>query len=522
MSDSEKRSDSNPPNEPKNKHLTSNPLILLVIVLIVASAARFWNLGTESFWYDELAMTDLTDSMDDVVATLRIGNPPLMIILGHIWGEIFGYDEVGVRSLSAVVGVGAVGMLYAVSKQLFDKNIALIAAGLAALSGYLIYYSQDYRYYSMIVLLTLLTYYFFVRALQTEKRWYFALNVLFSVLCYYTHPFGVFMMFAQGIFFLIYAQQYKSLWIPWFVSQIAIILLTLPHIWLLWTVYLDSSSNNLLSYIVRVRYNTPFFATVKYIVYDEIYLRVIPLATANIVFFSGVIYRIRRPGESYSKCIRKDLQNLKALFTNDLNSLLLVLIWFFSIMIIPYLLGFVMGPTFLDRYVIGAAPPFFILLAVALWAMRNSIPLYASVGALLVVMIFGLLAYYEEPRKEEWEHVFNIIEENETANDRIIYNLGIYNPGVRLRFEYAAKIYYEGSLDRCLYYVNQIDDPEFRYDLDNCIGDADHIWIVMREYYSGDDRVKMLENHLNESFNVQLVNRMTYYGIQLLEYRLLP
>lgn len=514
---------SNPVEGSKNNILMRNYQIIIVIVLVVATFTRFWNLGTESFWYDEYILLDITESLDNVVESIQTGRPPLIVALGYMWGQVFGYSEIGVRSLSAILGVASIALLYLIAKQLFNEEVALLAAGLASLSGFLIYYSQDYRYYSLLVLVTLLSYYCFVQAVHRGRAWYFLPYILFSSLAYYTHLFGVFMLLAQGTYFLLFARKYKHLWRYWFISQISILALILPHFGLVFfPIFMDGGASTQLQWIASLVYNSPFIATVKYIVYDETYLRIAPIVLAGIVFVIGILYRVIKQHEHYLQNIKQDWQAIKFLFTEKLNQTALVITWFALIMFTPYVLDLVVGNFFLDRYVIGAAPAFFILLALGLWLLRRSIPLYSSVGALLIVMVFGLQTYYLEPTKEEWGRVFNIIAENETANDVIIYNMGTYQPRVSLRYDHAATIYYDGSLERCPYYEDQLDASEFTAQLATCVGNVDHLWIVMREYRSGDNRVDALSDYLNKAFNAELVNRTTYYGIQLMEYQQPP
>src|SRR5258708_9846800 len=51
-----------------------------------------------------------------------------------------------------------------------SKTVGLVAAFMLALSGYHVYYSQEARYYSLWVLMTLVSLYFFQRALEQRSR----------------------------------------------------------------------------------------------------------------------------------------------------------------------------------------------------------------------------------------------------------------------------------------------------------------------------------------------------------------
>ena len=45
-------------------------------------------------------------------------NPPLYLIVAWPWAKVFGTGEVGLRSLSAILGVGLVPLLYLCGREL--------------------------------------------------------------------------------------------------------------------------------------------------------------------------------------------------------------------------------------------------------------------------------------------------------------------------------------------------------------------------------------------------------------------
>ena len=67
---------------------TRTTLLLLGLILLLAATLRFYHLGTESFSYDEGIMIDVTGSLDNVIANVAKGRPPLIVIAGYIWVNI--------------------------------------------------------------------------------------------------------------------------------------------------------------------------------------------------------------------------------------------------------------------------------------------------------------------------------------------------------------------------------------------------------------------------------------------------
>ena len=83
----------------------------VVAFTILGALLRFWALGAQSYWSDE-AVTALLVRMDfremlDLIPKSE-STPPLYYAVAWPWVRVFGSDESGLRSLSALVGTAAV------------------------------------------------------------------------------------------------------------------------------------------------------------------------------------------------------------------------------------------------------------------------------------------------------------------------------------------------------------------------------------------------------------------------------
>ena len=80
--------------------------------------------------------------------------PPLYYALAWLWAKLFGHGEAGLRSLSAVVGTLTVPVAWRAGGELFGAARAgLVAAALVAVNPYFVWYSQEARSYSLLVLM---------------------------------------------------------------------------------------------------------------------------------------------------------------------------------------------------------------------------------------------------------------------------------------------------------------------------------------------------------------------------------
>lgn len=128
-------------------------------IVVAAAALRFGTLDLQSFWVDEgatvhLLRTDFGGMLDGLTITEK--TPPLYYLLAWLWTRPFGTGEVGLRSLSALIGVLTIPAVYALARQLASERAALIAAALAAVNPLLVWYSQEARAYALLVLLVTL------------------------------------------------------------------------------------------------------------------------------------------------------------------------------------------------------------------------------------------------------------------------------------------------------------------------------------------------------------------------------
>ncbi|HUO71395.1 MAG TPA: glycosyltransferase family 39 protein [Solirubrobacteraceae bacterium] len=124
---------------------------------VLAALLRFTRLGHQGFWFDEANTAQLVHfSPGKMLGQIpkSESTPPLYYCVAWVWARIFGYGEAGLRSLSALAGVAAVPVAYGCGRKLISPRAGVIAAALTACSPLLIWYSQEARSYSLLVLLT--------------------------------------------------------------------------------------------------------------------------------------------------------------------------------------------------------------------------------------------------------------------------------------------------------------------------------------------------------------------------------
>ena len=179
-------------------------LLALLTIMLLGAALRFYGLGFQSLWADELASWDFSER--DTVGRVIRGEtqPPLYFLILHFWQWIFGDSEWALRLPSALAGWLCIPAIYLLGKRLYSGREGLMAALFVAVLWAPIYYSQEARPYSMLILLSILTSYFWwdvmisLRYHRELPKREAALYVVCTVLCAYLHYFGLLLVVLQG------------------------------------------------------------------------------------------------------------------------------------------------------------------------------------------------------------------------------------------------------------------------------------------------------------------------------------
>jgi mannosyltransferase len=134
---------------------------------------RFATLRLQSFDEDETVTVWLMHlPLGRMLTTIphTESTPPLYYVLAWLWTRVTGTGAVGIRSLSALIGVATIPVAYAAAKQLANELAGRIAALLAALSPALVWYSQEARAYALLALLCTASLLVFGRALAALNK----------------------------------------------------------------------------------------------------------------------------------------------------------------------------------------------------------------------------------------------------------------------------------------------------------------------------------------------------------------
>ncbi|HUV36336.1 MAG TPA: glycosyltransferase family 39 protein [Patescibacteria group bacterium] len=127
---------------------------ILLAILALALFARFFRLGHQSLWTDEMLSIGAYTVPPGIAFWKKLlwdVHGPLYSLLLHFWSTVSS-SEAWLRTPSALAGVLSVYLVYRWLVSLGRRDCALIGALFFALSPFNLYYSQELRFYAQLTL----------------------------------------------------------------------------------------------------------------------------------------------------------------------------------------------------------------------------------------------------------------------------------------------------------------------------------------------------------------------------------
>lgn len=204
---------------------------LLVGIMLVAAVLRFATITSQSYWLDEAqAAHELGSSFGAMLHAWSTTewNPPLYLLIAWPWAQLFGTGELALRTLSALLGVAVVPLLYLSGRELISSRAGLVAAALAAVNPFLIWYSQEAREYMLLLALCAASLWCFARAWRAPTGRALLWWAVVSGLALLTQYFAGFLIAAEGLALVYRARSRASVAA---VAAMAVVLAPLiPHV----------------------------------------------------------------------------------------------------------------------------------------------------------------------------------------------------------------------------------------------------------------------------------------------------
>jgi 4-amino-4-deoxy-L-arabinose transferase-like glycosyltransferase len=171
--------------------------LLLALITLLAVALRLYKLGDWSFWGDEIYT--IRDAKN------AITNPGIKALSPMLTGltlEWLGTSEWSARLVSALIGAVSIPLLFWPVRKIFTPGIALLSCLLFALSPWHLYWSQNARFYTSMLLLYTLALFAFYFWLEENRFRYLVAFFVFLGLAMLERMSALFIVPVLGIYVL--------------------------------------------------------------------------------------------------------------------------------------------------------------------------------------------------------------------------------------------------------------------------------------------------------------------------------
>ncbi|PSO93224.1 MAG: hypothetical protein BRC48_12930 [Cyanobacteria bacterium QS_9_48_30] len=466
----------------------------IALVLLLAATLRFYQLGTESLWIDEIySIRDARSLPTDLLNSTR----PLYYLLLGVWMQ-FGSSEAWLRGLGVIFGVGSVFLIYLLGFRLSGKATGLVAALLLSLSPLAINHSQEVRMYMLSVCLglggTLALSHGLERPTKSSFGWWAGLRVL-AIL---STPLNFLLLLPDSVLLGVRfrKQRYSLLkFRKWLLLAGILVLPTLVMFALELPSFLAKKESEIPPPGIRAfvgaltRFTVwPLESPIEGLAgfYEHFFFNAY---AAVLMILLGVAL--------FNK------QRSRQLFWAGTWAFLPLAVLFSLSQIHTSLWG-------VDRYLLFASPYVLILLAagwVQVWSWQR---ILAFLVALIYAIAVGgaLIHYYTEQSREDWRGVVQVITSNEQSDDAIVLFPDAFTPAVNYYYEGAIPIYVMESLSA----DPEVTQQDAQRALRNLPSDHQRFWLVFRFYDFGKHREQrqLLQSAIAQQF--QIKKHQTFSG----------
>lgn len=382
--------------------------VCLLVIILVGAFLRIYKLGEWSFWGDEMfTISGREDGFNYDIIRQSLSQTLIQAVTA--WN---GINEWNARIVPAMIGIVTIPILFFMVRKFFDIPTALLAAVLLALSPWHLYWSQNARFYTALLLFYSLALFFFYLGLEHDRPSYLLLCLMFLGLAAKERLLGLF--FIPVILVYILLLQILPFEKPkgWHVRNIAI--LGIPAL-----------------------IGGIFFAG-PYLLNLPAWMAGFGVASNSPIWLAGSFaYYVGLP----VICLG-GASGLHLLMQKNRAGLLLAVSAF-----VPLLLLMTISPFHYtaNRYIFISLPSWLVLAAVAgVTLVKNGSFRLFALGTLLILIVHpisedALYYSYQNGNRDNWKDAFAYVEQHRKSSDLVATsNLGLANyylsgPSITLR-----------------------------------------------------------------------------------------
>ncbi|MFA5033853.1 MAG: glycosyltransferase family 39 protein [bacterium] len=394
-----------------NKALKINTPFILILIILLGSFLRLYQLGNESIWIDEaVGIENASKPFVPMIKamTFQDFSPPLYFTLVHFWIKIFGKSEFVVRALSAIAGIVSILLMYKLGTVLFGEKEGILGAFIFAISlKPPIWESQEARMYALFLLVVLISSILFIKAIKLGEslipKKLISITII-NILLVYIHIYGLFFIVFEAIYILLLKKKELKKWV---MSFLIVFICYIPWLFVIIKLQLPTIKTQI--------FEGAGSLWLKKIGPMELYYIIWSLSSEHKILVIAFL------GLSLFSILSSFRESIK-----NKQSCLLCFLWIITPIAISYILYYLLKKPFLRPcYLIFVIPAYYLLISKGVFAFRNKI-----IQLLLILSITGisgyiLFSYYTTVEKEQWRESVKFVETSELKANAIVLSGGI-------------------------------------------------------------------------------------------------
>ncbi len=449
---------------------------LPVLIILLAFALRIHSLDGQGIWGDEAIGFWLSKQpLTVVVAPGSETNPPLYHVLLRLWSPLAGRGVFAIRYVSVLGGVLIIPLVYVLGDGLLrHRSSALIAACMAALSAFHVYYSQEARFYAWAATLGLFATLSLSRLFNMALHHHegggrrlvgcFAVYLLAALAAAFTHYYLLFVLLAHNLFVLLRAHRLQRWLLPWVAGQIALTAVLAPWNLAQARILIESQltkANRAPDYTAWggtalgdiVKRTIAALGTGITVSGAERWLALAALAAA-VLGLIALVQRLRSEGDTA-------------------DSLILILLY----LLIPIAGAWAVGPFmpfFQERYLLIVLPAYLLLMAVGIsWPGARPVG-YGLLMFYAAANLYSIYNYYTDPTyvRSRYGEMMAYVAENAGPDDALL---------LENHLQWALYDYYAPPGITAYWFplATGWDDPATEAELARIAAQHERLWLVM-------------------------------------------
>jgi hypothetical protein len=376
----------------------------LLIGISLFAAFRLVELTRYSLWYDEIFAVSIASSdWNELLAAVAADrtNPPLFYLLLKVWMGVGGVSVAWLRLLPCLIAIVGVGPLVALARVYgLSARSTVVALAAAAASPLMVTLANEIRAYSLLFLLGAASLWawkrFVASADETDVRLAVTLAAINAGLVY-THYFGWLVVGAEGVATLLWYRQHLRIFA---LTVVAVAALFAPWAWTVWREAAHHARP-----LENVEWITrPAFADLVRF-YDALTARVIAVGWE---WVGAVVFLVPLGALAVKSALRAHRDALPRTAELALLALLPTLIVFVASLTLA-------RSAFVPRYLIVAAPAWFLLVALSVDALSARHATLVAGAFALFTLGAGAAQRVRGGEKIPWEAIVARIANSESA-----------------------------------------------------------------------------------------------------------